>query len=650
MKRFFSLFSLLSILCFASAHAEWVIDGVVISDADDLQMNPAVASDGALGALIVWQDRRDGSTFDIYVQRVDPLGNALWTADGVLVCNEAADQTDPKVVSDGAGGAIVVWEDARTTTEFDIYIQHIDASGNPTWATNGVPVSIIPLTNQHNPVIVTDDNSGAIVVWQDHRDGRADIYAQRFDGSGAVLWDSLAVPLCTAPNAQQVPVAIPDGAGGVIATWTDRRAGLGDIYVQRVGPDGTPLWTANGAAVCTDIEDQVAGVLATDQMQGAFLTWADFRNGGWDIYAQHVDALGTSLLAVNGVPLCTALGDQTNPTIVPIGIEGPIVSAAAVTGDAIVAWEDRRAGNVDIYASRVGAGDQVWGTDGIPLCTAVLDQTEPNGAEDGSNGAIIVWQDRRFNFHGDIYAQRVEAQGNTLWDVNGIALCAAVGDQFDPVAAPSEVGTAIVAWEDLRTGVYDIYAQQAGDAPTAVAISQFEVAWDGEAISVRAAFRSHLVIEAVNVYRSDGDAPMRRLDEIIGVTSPFEYVDRSVMAGESYRYQIGVVDADGEFLSPALTISTTALPTALEQNRPNPFNPSTTIRFTTSARTHTTVAIYDAAGRRVRTLVDRMLPAGRHDVDWDGRDEHGALQSSGVYFYRLQAGNRAESKKMVLLK
>ena len=645
MKRLFSLLILLSLFV-ATAHAEWVINGVVISDADDLQMNPAIAPDDALGALIVWQDRRDGSTFDVYVQRVDPLGNALWTADGVLVCNEAADQTDPRVVSDGAGGAIVVWEDARTTTEFDIYIQHIDASGNPTWATNGVPVSAIALSNQHNPAIVTDNMGGAIVVWQDHRNGRPDIYAQRFDGSGAALWDSVVV--CAAPLAQQVPVAIPDASHGVIATWVDRRAGLGDIYAQRVTSEGIVAWTINGVPVCADMEDQATPVLANDGL-GLFVAWADNRNGQYDIFAQNLDEFGNALLAVNGVPLCTALGDQTNPTIVNITAESRAL--AGVSSEAMVAWEDRRSGNADIYASPIGTGDQAWGTDGIPLCTAPLDQTKPNSATDGSGGAIVVWQDHRPAFHHDIYAQRVEAQGNTLWESNGRPLCIVENEQFDPVAAPSAIGTAIVAWEDLRTGgVYDIYAQQAGDAPTAVAISQFDVSWDGEAVVLRAAFSSDLGVEVLNVYRGEGSSSLRKIDEVVAARSPFEYADKAVIAGQSYRYQIGVVDGDGEFFSAPITISTVALPTALDQNRPNPFNPSTLIRFTMSERARATLEVFDAAGHHVRTLVDQVTPAGRHEVAWDGRDDKGVPQSSGLYFYRLHAGKNTVAKKMVLIK
>jgi len=63
-----------------------------------------------------------------------------------------------------------------------------------------------------------------------------------------------------------------------------------------------------------------------------------------------------------------------------------------------------------------------------------------------------------------------------------------------------------------------------------------------------------------------------------------------------------------------------------------------------------TLAIYDANGHLVRTLVNEVQGYGAHEVTWDGRDDDGAAMGSGVYFYRLRAGKLTESKKMVLLK
>jgi hypothetical protein len=89
---------------------------------------------------------------------------------------------------------------------------------------------------------------------------------------------------------------------------------------------------------------------------------------------------------------------------------------------------------------------------------------------------------------------------------------------------------------------------------------------------------------------------------------------------------------------------------ALEQNVPNPFNPTTRIRFALPAASHVNVSVFDVHGRRVATLADRSMPAGNAEVVWNGRDARGVPASSGVYFYRLAANGHTLTKKMVLLK
>ena len=95
----------------------------------------------------------------------------------------------------------------------------------------------------------------------------------------------------------------------------------------------------------------------------------------------------------------------------------------------------------------------------------------------------------------------------------------------------------------------------------------------------------------------------------------------------------------------------------LAQNYPNPFNPSTTIQYTInqvsfgrSSRLRTLLTVYNLQGRRVRTLVDAEQGAGEYTIQWDGTDASGDKVASGIYLYRLERGDRSESKKMVLLK
>jgi hypothetical protein len=85
-------------------------------------------------------------------------------------------------------------------------------------------------------------------------------------------------------------------------------------------------------------------------------------------------------------------------------------------------------------------------------------------------------------------------------------------------------------------------------------------------------------------------------------------------------------------------------------NHPNPFNPSTTIEYSLPSQMRVTIEIFNLLGQKVMTLVDETRPAGIHQVEWNGTDDDGKSVSTGVYLYRIQAGDFVETKKMLLLK
>jgi DNA-binding beta-propeller fold protein YncE len=90
---------------------------------------------------------------------------------------------------------------------------------------------------------------------------------------------------------------------------------------------------------------------------------------------------------------------------------------------------------------------------------------------------------------------------------------------------------------------------------------------------------------------------------------------------------------------------------ALEQNYPNPFNPTTSMRFSLPSDGTVTLRIYDITGREVKTLVNDDFPAGKHTINWDGRNHAGTAVASGIYFYRLHvAGKFSQTNKMIFLK
>ena len=88
----------------------------------------------------------------------------------------------------------------------------------------------------------------------------------------------------------------------------------------------------------------------------------------------------------------------------------------------------------------------------------------------------------------------------------------------------------------------------------------------------------------------------------------------------------------------------------LNGNYPNPFNPETEIMFQLPENTDINLSVYNLKGQLVRTLVDNYLPGGSHSVIWDGKTNNGELVGSGVYFYKLTAGEICQTRKMILLK
>jgi len=450
--------AVLSHLLAGAAWAAWATDPAVntaICTITGEQLYAEAVTDGAGGAIITWQDARLGiSNYDIHAQRVDAAGTVLWADDGVVVCNAAGNQQVPQLVSDGAGGAIIVWLDNRAG---GIYAQHVDAWGNALWTANGVALCSVG-GSKTTLSVKADGMGGAICTWVDDRGGfgYTDIYAQRVSGGGTVQWGAGAVAVCTASFIQSFPAITGDGAGGAIITWQDCRdqIHLYHIYAQRIASDGSPMWAANGVVVCNATVAQQWPKIDTDGAGGAIITWQDKRTTAeWDIYAQRVSNLGVPVWTANGVPVCNYSGDQAQPLCVSDG-----------TGGLYVTWIDPRLSlQGDMYVQRIdGAGVRQWNADGVGITATNTTKLNHDITGDGNGGALIAWQDLRGTSY-DIYVQKVGLAGTAAWTGNGVAVGTAVQTQRFPTVVRDGAGGAILAFEDRRTGTdYDIYAQKVG--------------------------------------------------------------------------------------------------------------------------------------------------------------------------------------------
>ena len=274
-------------------------------------------------------------------------------------------------------------------------------------------------------------------------------------------WAPNGVGAGVADNDQLNAAVCPDGKGGAIIVWADARGTpySFDIYAQRVNANGQPLWATNGVPICTAAGDQTLPVVTPDGASGAIIAWEDFRhNDDDDVYAQRVDSLGTLQWLATGVPVCT----DTN------GIQTAIQIVGDNAGGAIVVWEDYRNFSPDVFAQRLNAaGAPQWTVNGRAVCSADEEQFTPQAVADGAGGAVITWFDAR-DFDFDIYAQRINNAGTSLWTANGVKVCGASGTQSSPVIASDGASGAVIAWEDFRDDIFsfDVYVQRVNASGT----------------------------------------------------------------------------------------------------------------------------------------------------------------------------------------
>ena len=427
---------------------QWMAEGAVVCSASNDQLEPWIESDGTGGAIISWQDLRSGVYGDIYAQRINSSGVGQWGADGEIVCDAVFDQTNHAIHEDGSGGAIMVWLDYRLM-EFDfyeIYVQKMDGAGVAQWTGNGEIICDYYKNLQDNIDHIADGEGGAIAVWVETMGG---LLAQRVDSLGIRQWTDTGVMLCPGDWRQDQPQIISTSEGGAIITWQDRRNGYNDIYVQKIDAYGVEQWTANGVEVCTDAEDQRRPKIISDGTGGAIISWQDYRNGNADIYAQRVDVNGVIQWDMDGIAVCISTGAQELPEMVSGG-----------SGEAIIIWADDRNGNRDVFAQRIDSGGALqWVVSGVAVCSKAYDQTDFRAVSDGAGGAIVVWQDSDGDEY-DIYGQRVEASGGLQWGSGGSAVCSYNYNQLCPRIVPDGTGGAIIIWIDAR---YESYPQNTGD-------------------------------------------------------------------------------------------------------------------------------------------------------------------------------------------
>lgn len=304
------------------------------------------------------------------------------------------------------------------------------------------------------------------VAWEDLRVATDQRYVQKLSAAGAAQWTANGVQLSNQIGTggfSFAPALLPDGGGGcIIVTQISQGGAPLEPKAWRVRSDGTAVFgVLGGAGVSLDTGGTTSTTsprICTDSAGGLIAAWSTN-----DILVNRLSNLGAYPAGWSGTPLtiCNAAGVQAYPDICADG-----------SGNAIVAWEDQRSGNYQIYAQKVTAGHAVaWAANGVLLSNgAAVDARSPRVIADPSGGAFIAWLDNRSGSFQP-YLTRIDSTGAVVagWPASGLLCGTGSSSSF---ASPFTQGVALCSdaaggvfafWVDNRAAL-SLYGQRVNGA------------------------------------------------------------------------------------------------------------------------------------------------------------------------------------------
>lgn len=448
-------------------------------------------------------------------------------------------------------------------------------------------------TSYNNARCVAANGSTVHVVWHDARNtvNNYEIYYKR-STDGGTTWGA-DTRLTNTNNSSSELACITVSGSAVHIVWLDYRDGNGEIYYKR-STDGGVNWEADVRLTNNSSDSQSPSLTVTGQV--LHTVWYDNRDGNYEIYYKRSTDGGLTWSAD------TRMTNNSGQSWYPcVSVSGTYVH---------VVWYDGRDGNDEIYYKSSTDAGVSWGTDTRLTNSAGLSQ-RPSVAATGNIVQVLWWDFRDFN--PEIYHKR-STDGGVNWTAD-TRLTNNAGDSYNPCVAVSGSFVHFV-WYDNKDGNNEIYYKMSTDDGAS---------WGAD-------------------IRLTNNSPGVSYLPSIAVSGQALHVVWSDNRDANYEIYYKR-DPNGNPVGITNINSEVPDKYSLLQNYPNPFNPVTSIEFTLPRAGYTELIVFNSLGEMAAFLFGQNLSPGSYKVNF----EAGTLPS-GVYFYRLKAGNVSITKKFILLK
>jgi hypothetical protein len=536
------------------------------------------------------------------------------------------DQVVPHLYINPDNSCYTGWYDTESGN-YDVALQLLSADGTELWPHGGITVSSHPQNSWvMDWALISDSAGNAIVAFADVRGGQSNIHAYKIDPDGNFLWGADGIDITNNDDGKGPPSLVETHNGDIVVAWyADPTIGNTAIRVQRLAADGTPYYGANGIAVTEAEDTSPAGPAMVPSGEDGFIlgyvpVYSFMANR--EIKAQRFNAAGQPVWI-------DYLMIMDNGTV-------PMGHYFEMMGDdndgALFSWTRTVGTDFSVLAQHVGAaGNEFFNHNGLLVSTEPsYAQIAPGMTYDPVTGEMTVLfiQQNGAQSEKGVFGQRLSSMGELLWGATGLEIL--------PVNTSNE---GFVRALDTGDGVIGLCFQAPQNAYGQDQIIGFKLdtsgdfVWDPSLVGVSTLPSSK--DDLVAVIGTDGTARAIWADERNG-------------SYDIYGQNLNDDGSLGGDVAPVPGTNHTLI--QLDQNHPNPFNPTTDIVFSLPTRQFVVLQVFDTRGRFVRTLLNAEAGPGSHTVHWDGRNTNGNEVPSGMYFYQLETGDERQVRKMVLIK
>lgn len=415
------------------------------------------------GSWSAWFDGSAGG-YAVRLQRLDRNGYEQFPHNGLLVSSnpQSTSLVDWDLITDTSGNAVLTFTDTRAGGDLDVYAYRISESGQFLWGANGIALSNDG-NYEANPVVAEMTDGSFVFAWSRSVTGSvARLGLQRLDPAGLPQLGANGLEIFGGATDDPGFVGIiPSLNGHFILSWIRDITPFSaprHLWAQRYDAAGTPQWGTAPVQVFNSSALPIAykAEMIPDGSGGAWLAWHVSVGSFYQARVQRLDAAGAEVFAHNGVEISLeANRSDFNPSIVPL----------AGTGDVLVFYNKRDSAQAQwgIGGQRItSSGALAWGNNGIEFVPFDATVEEVPRAVATSNGAMcfveqgVAGQPAGTN---RLVGFRVDAAGTPLWTPTVLTVAATPSGKDKLRVQPASGDEAVLVWNDARTDINDVYAQ-----------------------------------------------------------------------------------------------------------------------------------------------------------------------------------------------